>query len=279
MITALAAPLCQKPWVFHVHSPTSQDSTRRALNSINHWVEQQAIQRASCLIGVSQSMCQHMIDNGVAESRVVRVANGVPRQQRLARQRHPNQDCWTLGTVALFRPRKGTEVLLEAVQLLREAGHDVRLRAVGGFETSAYEQLLHCQVESLGIEEAVEWVGYTRSVAEEMSKFDAFVLPSHFGEGMPMVVLEAMALGIPVVATKVEGVPEVLEHGTSGLLAEPGSSTNLAQQIQRLFVEPHLLEELSDNGYQRQQTRFSDNSMADGVAEVYQHLIELGLVR
>jgi len=112
-----------------------------------------------------------------------------------------------------------------------------------------------------------------------MADFDIFVLPSHFGEGMPMVVLEAMALALPVVATRVEGVPEVIEHQISGRLAEPGNADSLVDEILELVKNPTLRLKIAQAGYHRQQQQFSDHSMARGVAEVYEQLIQLGHIR
>ena len=112
---------------------------------------------------------------------------------------------FVLGMVALFRPRKGPEVLLDAIAEVRERGHDVRLQAVGPFENHDYEVELSDRVRKLNLQEAVHWTGFRHDVSDEMSRFDALVLPSLFGEGMPMVILEAMAHGLPVIATRCEG--------------------------------------------------------------------------
>ena len=78
-------------------------------------------------------------------------------------------------------------------------------------------------VEKLGVGDAIEWTGFTQNIAAELRVMDLFVLPSLFGEGLPMVVLEAMAAGLPVVASRVEGVPEAIRHREEGLLVEPAS--------------------------------------------------------
>jgi glycosyltransferase involved in cell wall biosynthesis len=102
---------------------------------------------------------------------------------------------------------------------------------------------------------------------------DLFVLPSLFGEGLPMVVLEAMAAGVPVVATRVEGVPEAIEHGVSGLVADPSSSDDLARCLACLIRGEFQWHELRRNALQRHATRFSDRVMAAGVADVYRRVL------
>ena len=102
---------------------------------------------------------------------------------------------------------------------------------------------------------------------------DAFVLPSLYGEGLPMVVLEAMAVGIPVVATEVEGVPEVISDKEHGLLVKPGSVDELSQALALLVSGEVNAELLRMNAHQRQKEYFSDASMAKGVAQVYRKVL------
>ena len=77
----------------------------------------------------------------------------------------------------------------------------------------------------------ITWTGFTRDVAAELRQMDLLVLPSLFGEGLPMVVLEAMAAGVPVVATRVAGIPEAIRHGRDGVLVTPGDPEDLARAI------------------------------------------------
>ena len=179
-----------------------------------------------------------------------------------------------MGTVALFRPRKGTEVLLEALAQLRAQGLPVRLRAVGGFETREYEREVKGLAESLGLADAIEWTGFTEEVDRELAEMDLFVLPSLFGEGLPMVVLEAMAAGVPVVATRVEGVPEAIRVGEDGLLAEPGDPGSLAQAIGRVVDGDVDWHALRTSALARHAEAFSERSMAAGVAGVYRRVLK-----
>lgn len=273
LVAALVSIITGVPLVYHVHSPTSRDSTRRWRNRANAWIEWLGLLATSAMVAVSQSLGEHTRRNRFARRKVTVVPNGVPgRRPRLARP--PGKQAWTLGTVALFRPRKGIEVLLESLAQLRSEGLPVRLRAVGGFETPEYEREVKQLTEELGLADAVDWIGFTEDVDGEWSRIDLFVLPSLFGEGLPMVVLEAMAAGVPAVATRVEGVPEAIRDEEEGLLADPGNSESLARAIARVVRGRVDWDGLRDKGLKRHAEGFSDRSMAAGVAEVYRRVLD-----
>jgi len=163
MIGRLAARRAGVPLVYHVHSPTSRDSTRRLHDWLNQKIERWSLKGAAHLITVSHSLQRHMLEQGFSEDRITVVPNGVPTVESVLSRSCPS-DTWTLGTVALFRPRKGTEVLLDAAALLKQKGVAVRVLAVGPFENAEYEVQLKKQVERLGLESAVEWTGFTQDV-------------------------------------------------------------------------------------------------------------------
>jgi len=272
LVGSVAAKWADVPLVYHVHSPTARDSTRRLQNWVNAKLERWSIRHADRLIAVSPSLKRLMEQQGFASEKVSYVPNGVP-PIATPRRRRPNRS-WTLGIAALFRPRKGIEVLIEAVAALRSRNVDVTLRAVGPFETPDYEREVKAQVQRQGVSEAIEWTGFTQDIAAELRQMDLFVLPSLFGEGLPMVVLEAMAAGLPVVASHVEGVPEAIRHREDGLLVEPASVSQLALAIEAIVSDDDLdYLALSENARQRHRLCFSDRSMAANVSEVYRSVM------
>lgn len=268
LIGSLAAARAGIPLVYHVHSPTSRDSTRTLINWLNSATEKWSIRKASKLIAVSPSLEQHMIRAGVSKDQIKLVPNGVPSVP-FDEMRQAPQSTWTVGTIALFRPRKGLEMLLEALATIRAEGLDVRLRAVGPFETKVYEKETYRRTRRWGLDGAVDWTGFVRDVHAEMGRIDIFVLPSLFGEGLPMVVLEALAAGVPVVATSVDGVPFAVRDGREGVLVAPGDHEALAQGIKRILSGELDWMTLRKQAYIRHAEHFSDKAMAQGVADVY----------
>ncbi|CAN0347756.1 unnamed protein product, partial [Ectocarpus sp. 4 AP-2014] len=194
VVAYLASRWTGIPLVYHVHSPASRDSTRRLANWANDCLERSCLGQASQLITVSPTLTDHMRKQGVSPDKLRCVLNGVPAaddESMVARHRRPPMAPYVVAMVALFRPRKGAEVLLDAVATLRSREIDVKIEAIGPFETPEYEAELKQRVARLGLLDHVHWTGFTDNVSKALAKADALALPSLFGEGLPMVVLEA----------------------------------------------------------------------------------------
>ena len=165
-------------------------------------------------------------------------------------------------------------MLLEALKILKDKNSPVRLRAVGPFQTEAYQEEVLARVEALGVGDMIEWTGFQTNVNEQLAKMDVFVLPSLYGEGLPMVVLEAMANAVPVVASNVEGIPEAVRDGVDGMIFEAGDAQDLANKLSSLVGNDQLWESMSQSSLERQRTMLSNRSMAQGVANVYDGLLK-----
>jgi len=145
-------------------------------------------------------------------------------------------------------PVKGLRYLLQAVKLLSDKGIDVELEVMGdGYHRAALE----VATKELGLEERVHFLGriaFGSKLFEVYRRADIFVLPS-LSEGIPKTLLEAMASGLPIVATRVGGVPDVIKDGETGLLVEPRSPEQIAKAVQRLIEDPPLRRSIIRNGY------------------------------
>jgi glycosyltransferase involved in cell wall biosynthesis len=167
-------------------------------------------------------------------------------------------------SVALLYPAKGVDLLVRAVALLAESGRDVRLDLVGdGPQRSEVVEL----VRVLGIEESVTLHGLQpkRVVAQMMREADLFVLASRF-DNNPCVLIEAMAAGLPAVATRVGGIPEILDRG-SGLLARPDPA-DIAARIEQALEAPEQFDRPSIA--QRARDRYGMDTVGRQLAAVYE---------
>jgi glycosyltransferase involved in cell wall biosynthesis len=262
------------PLVYHVHSPVGKDSTRFLRNKINTWVESRCLRSANKIICVSNGLANYMRQLGHNPKKISVVNNGVPINDVAWPKARPSR-CWTIGTMALFRPRKGTEVLLDAAAILKQNNLDFRMRAVGPFETSEYQQTILARAHRLQIEDRITWTGFQRDIDEQFQSMDLFVLPSLFGEGLPMVVLEAMAAAVPVIASRIDGITDAVRDEIDGLIFEPGNAMDLAEKIISICRDPSRWQMMSASAVKRQQTDLSDTHMARRVADVYDELLEL----
>ncbi len=146
--------------------------------------------------------------------------------------------------------------------------------AIGSFAEPSYGRALRQRVKRLGLESVVDWIGFHSDANAQLQQLDLFVLPSLFGEGLPMVVLESMAMGVPVVATDVEGVPEAIRDRREGRIVPAGDPAALAQAIADIIRGSCCWTTLRRNAMTRQAAHFSDIGMAQGVAKVYDQVLQ-----
>lgn len=162
---------------------------------------------------------------------------------------------------------KGHPVLLEAVARLRRAGRDVRVTIVGdGPERQELERL----ARELGVADAVELpgaVGQDR-IRDFFAHADVFCVPS-FAEGVPVVLMEAMAMELPVVATRVMGVPELVTEGEHGLLVPPARADLLAEALDALADDPAGRARMGAAGRRKVQAEFEQDASAARLAELF----------
>ncbi len=268
IISRLVNISAKLPRVHHIHSPTDSDTEKKITNIINSLAEKYCTKTSNKFIAVSESLKNYLIVGGIDSGRIYVVPNGVPALETCFERPTP-EGKWTIGMVALFRPRKGLEILLRAIAELKEKSYPVNLRLIGPFETNEYEDKIRRLCESLQILSMIEWVGFSNNVNAELERLDLFVLPSLYGEGMPMVIIEAMAAGIPVIGSMVEGIPEVIRDGKDGILVKPGDWKSLALAMQQYFDGKVDWQSVRIHSRLRQKKFFSDVSMAQKTAQVY----------
>jgi len=272
VVGRLAAALTNVPMLHHMHSPTIRDTLHRRRNIVNALVERLSLVGVGHIIAVSESLKRYLVTLKFPRTHISVVHNGVPERGDLVRRPTPI-NLWTIGIVGLFRPRKGVPVLLNALAYLKEEQFPLRLIAVGPFETLAYETKIKQLANRLGLDDKIEWLGFTEDVDSKLAQMDMLVLPSLFGEGLPMVMLEAMAAGVPIVASEVGGISEAVRNGHEGLLVKPGNPRELAVAIKRIITGDVDWQALRTRAHRRHAQVFSDRRMARGIAAIYNRML------
>lgn len=171
---------------------------------------------------------------------------------------------WVVGTIANFREQKDYPNLLAAARLLTDRGVPVRFVAVG---QGPLETEMRRRSDELGLADRVIFTGFRDDAARVMAAVDVFTLASKW-EGLPVALMEALALGLPVVATNVGGVGEAMHDDVDGLLVPPGDAEALADALQRVFADGELRRRLADAASCRA-SEFDVSRAVHRIEEVY----------
>lgn len=184
-------------------------------------------------------------------------------------------DCLVAGFVGRLEPVKGPQYFIRAAIKVLEERQDVRflLTGEGGLRRGLEEE-----VSVRGLADKIIFSGWRENIPEIMSAMDILVLPS-LNEAVGIVLIEAQSLGIPVVASNVGGIPEVVQDGQSGLLVDPADPDLLARAMLRLLNDPGLRKSMSVSGSDWCRGRFNAQVMTDKVAVMYKEVLDEKYVR
>lgn len=171
-----------------------------------------------------------------------------------------------LGNIAFDAPFKGVDILVEAVESLVSAGHDVALVQIG---VDPDASALAKSARASGIADRVRWIGIIDRGAEMLNAADIYVQPSRFGEGLPLAILEAMAIGLPVIATRVAGNPEAVMDGETGVLVDPGDAAGIASAVTTALADPGVRRRLGAAGRERFLALFDGERSAAELVQRY----------
>jgi len=198
---------------------------------------------AQCIVAVSAMTRQKLIDEGIRTERIVVIQNGITPVQVEGANRAGVRQAVGIGAddpflIAVGRLvySKAHEILIAAMPAVLERFPDAKVGICGD---GALRPKLEEQIQSLGLSDSVKLFGHSDDVEKFLASADVFVMPSLW-EGLPIALLEAMSAGLPTIATKVEGVEDVVEEGKHGLLVPAGNIRALADALITLLVEPAL---------------------------------------
>lgn len=285
LVGRLAGRLAGVPVVTTVHSPISQDTENEMKNRFNTVVERLTDRWVYQYIPVSHSLKTQLLASGMDSRRITVIHNGIDVSgfgpqigaQRIRRELGIDKGVPVAGMIALFRPRKGAEVLLQAFVEVGKALPEARLVMVGDGQAAGggnYLEDLKSLTRDLDLGEKVVFTGFRRDIPDLLAAFDVLVIPSLYGEGLPIVLLEAMAMGRAVVATPVEGVVEVVRDGQTGFLVQAGDCRKLTRALRRVLGEPAEAGRLGLAARDLAQREFSAEVMARKLESVYQNALD-----
>lgn len=254
------------PVVLHLHAaqlPQFYRKLPRFLQGLTRWVFSLP---ATCLVLGGEAHRFVTKELLVPDNRVEVIINGVPEPTHVRRE--PN-DCAVKKVlfVGNLSERKGVSDLLRA---LASPGFDsarLEVTLAGGGDIADYQ----ATALQLGIDNFVHFAGWSNQhqVAHLMSQTDVLVLPS-YDEGLPLVILEALANGVAVVCTPVGEIPAVLSDGVNACFVQPGDAAGIATGLQRVLNDPTFRQTLEHNGHKLYEEKFSINRFFVSVAKIHQ---------
>jgi glycosyltransferase involved in cell wall biosynthesis len=261
-------------WLAYHHGYTYENLKVRMYNHLDRW----SLPGADKVVTVCGPFAQVLKANGVRRERIHILPNSIEPAARAtaadAAQLRANLGIASEERVILaigrFSSEKGHLDLIAAFAELqrRQPALPLRLVLVGdGLD----RQLLERSVQEQGLTGPIVFTGHQREVQAYYAMADTFVLPSH-SEGSPNVLLEAMMANLPIVATRVGGIPETVEHEVSALLVPPRNPQALAGAIERLLSNRELAEKLAGNAYCAVASRFSPEQYKRSLTAIYAEL-------
>jgi len=212
---------------------------------------------------------------GVSPAKVVSIPTGVDLDEfdpskadgtRLRKELGLERETPLLGMIAMLRSWKGHLVFLQALRRMQETHPDVRAVLVGdGPFRSVIQDAIRCH----GLEARVRWLGHREDVAEILSGLDVVVSASTAAEGIPQVLLQALAMRRPVVATDVGGIPEVIRPGETGWLVPPGDPEVLGAAIAEALADRAAAQRMGGQGRKMVEADYSLQQMGQRMEELY----------
>lgn len=274
----MGMPLCKILKIPHISTSHGFISSDRNLKIYN-FLDRSSLRFCDKVIAVSEGIKEDLIENGINESKIIVIQNAVQNsynpdyffESRLNKRKliRMNEEEYVVGYVGRLSDEKGLEYLIGAGLILKEKGEAFKILIIGdGPKREELENL----VREKGLEKEVIFTGFQDDVEKWLAALDVFVLPS-LTEGTPMALLEAMSLGIPVVATHVGGVPQVIENGVNGFLIEPANSRALVEKIKVLRENPALRKEMSVKATNLIKNRFNVYEWCRKVEKEYEILL------
>lgn len=272
-----ARVMCRRPPVlFTEHGRWYPDYPRRKRIVANRLL----LERRDRVVGVGQSVRQALVDNeGFPSDRVEVIYNGVDmtpfthaqlERATVRSELGAPEDEVLILQVARLDPLKDHATAVRTLSRVVHAGVKARLVLVG---EGPEEPAIRALVQQHQLESHVQFLGLRTDIARLLSAADVFLLTS-VSEGIPLTLIEAMAIGLPIVSTHVGGVHEVIEDGQTGLLAPRGDDAALAQGLLNVVGNRAYREQMGERGRERARALFSDQQMHDRYYRLYREMLD-----
>ena len=244
--------------VLHLHASGAESGVPGRL-VVRPWAADRVIAVSEAVARAVVGARPHVVYSGVP---IPRVESSRPHSGK----RHEI----LLGTAGRLAPIKGLLYLIRAFASLRSEFPNVCLEVAG---EGPEQTVLQEEARALGLEGCISFLGWQADVGSLFARWDVFVMPS-LDEGLGLSALEAMAGGLPVVASTAGGLSELVEHGRTGWLVPPGNAAALAEGLRNLVIDPEQRRSMGCAGQARAREKFSQERMVAEVERIYEELLK-----
>ncbi len=274
--------------VLTVHNFIIYDEVPAAKKVLFRYGEKLLSRVTARTITVSKALKEDLVDNyNLPPERIIPIYNGInlsrylnlPDRESARKKLGIKPGPAVVGTVARMAPQKGLKYLVEAVEIIKKANRDLAVqgKALDTVFVIAGDGPLRPELEQLaeqkGVWDKILFPGCVQDMAGTLACFDIFVAPS-IAEGLSITTIEAMAAGLPVVASRVGGLPELVREGVTGLLVEPRNPRSLAEGIIRLLADEEARQQFGQNGRNFAAGEFSTEKMVSETCRVYEEILK-----
>ncbi len=228
------------------------------------------------IIAISQGVKKVLVKGGINTLKIKVIPSGIDyspfedaaSSDYLRKELSFEPEDFLVGIVAHLADHKGHEYLIEASRILKQKAPRIKMIIVGD---GPLQMKLSKKAKEIKVEEMVFFLGFREDIPQILASLDLFVLSSKL-EGMGTSIMDAMASSLPVVATRVGGIPEVVVDGETGLLVPPKNPEALAEAILRIYNNRELAEQLGQKGHEVVHAKFSAEAMAAKIIKEYDRL-------
>jgi glycosyltransferase involved in cell wall biosynthesis len=263
----LMSPRLKVPVIYTPHSWVFAPGTPKLESIVGWMIERSLKQRNQAVIAVSEFERSLGIKRGVVDSnKIWMIYNGLPDTTNIAQIEPRKVGPRRIVCVARFEPQKDQDTLLRAIAELPAGAVEVVMLGDGSLMKQS-----RVLAAELGIEDTIEWKGASETVEEELLQADIFVLPTNW-ESLPLCIIEAMRAGLPVIATDVGGINELVVNNQTGYLVPQGDSAELKRAISNLIENGSKLVSMGEAGRVRYENKFTLKDMLLPTISLYQQV-------
>lgn len=242
------------PFIYTVHGLSYNKNSGLWVRVFNRQIERYICNKADRIISVSPIDGKEMVENEIAASKKLTIIQNGIDLNRFLKLKTGRKSRKVIGCVARLTEQKGIKYIIEALCALKYIYNSEARAIIVGDGT--LKNKLQVLAEKYGVNDRIEWIGAVDNPLEYYKKFDVFVLSSLW-EGLPLVLIEAMACGLPVISTDTSGGLDIIKNHKNGLLIPRGSGNALAEAILELSAKPAMAEKLAAKGREEAVKKYS----------------------